>query len=86
MAKDAFGYGTEEKPNWNDLGRDQKLDVQKQIGDYILDSMPEHVLKKLSKDQHYDIARQLLESEEGNIEKAVKRMEDLIKKANEIYN
>tara|TARA_Y100001970_G_C13660218_1_gene567947 strand:- start:226 stop:573 length:348 start_codon:yes stop_codon:yes gene_type:complete len=73
MAKDRFGYGTEIKPNWNDLGRDHKLDVQKQIGDLILQTLPSHISRKLDNtDEPYRMAEVVLNANNGNIDEAVK--------------
>ena len=82
MAKDRFGYGNEEKPNWNDLGRDHKLDVQMQLGQAILQTLPTSISRKLDNtDQPYEMAKTLLESTNGNIDEAA----NLIMATNKSY-
>ena len=82
MAKDRLGYGTEIKPNWNDLGRDHKLDVQMQLGNAILETLPNNISRRLDNtDQPYEMAKTLLENTDGNIDEAVK----LIMKTNKNY-
>jgi len=71
MAKDRFGYGTEQNPNWNDLGFDRKLDVQKQIGQVILRTLPAHISRDLDNtDEPYKMAEVILNANNGNINQA----------------
>ena len=82
MAKDQFGYGTEGKPNWNDLGRDNKLDVQMELGNAILETLPASIARQLDNtDQPYEMARTLLENSNGDIDKASK----LLMETNQSY-
>ena len=83
MAKDRFGYGREEKPNWNDLGRDHKLDVIKQIGQYMLQEIPknskEYKFLTSDKNKVYDIAQSMIDGVDGDIDKAGIKVKEFIK-------
>tara|TARA_Y100001970_G_scaffold83891_1_gene105962 strand:- start:338 stop:673 length:336 start_codon:yes stop_codon:yes gene_type:complete len=78
MAKDRFGYGTEIKPNWNDLGRDQKIDVEYQLGQLMLQTLTPKIANSLDNtDQPYIMAKDLLKYKNGNIEEAVKTIKEI---------
>ena len=82
MAKDKFGHGIEQKPNWNDLGRDHQLDVVVELGNGILGTIPSNISARLDNtDQPYEMAKSLLEHTNGDIDKAGK----LVRKTNKNY-
>ena len=71
--------------NFNNLGKDNKLDAQMQVGNIILESLSPNISRKLDNtDQPYEMAKDLIMYSGGDIQKAAELAMQINKSFSEI--